>query len=295
MFRLDFRRRRPCREMHCYERGLPLSQESLSVNTTAGGTLTAIGSGIKSVAHLTLEARAHVESADIVLVCSADAVTDAYLRELNPNCEDLHVYYGIDVPRRETYQAMAGRMVEMVRRGMDVVVVFYGHPGVFVDPTFQAINQVREMGLPAVMLPGISAEDCMIADLEIDPASQGMQTYEATYYLTRKIQIDVRVPLVLWQVALVGDPTYPEGGYDSRNLKILVERLQELYSIDHRVVIYEAAQHPLARARIWPVALSELGPEHVTGISTMFVPPKEPAYIDREIVERMRAEPPIVR
>jgi hypothetical protein len=43
------------------------------------------------------------------------------------------------------------------------------------------------------------------------------------------------------------------------------------------------------------VALSELGPEHVTGISTMFVPPKEPAYIDREIVERMRAEPPAVR
>ena len=130
----------------------------MSAETKATGSLTAIGSGIKSVAHLTLEARAHVESADIVLICSADAVTDAYLRELNPNSEDLHVYYGIDVPRRETYQAMAGRMVEMVRRGMDVVVVFYGHPGVFVDPTFQAINQVREMGLPAVMLPGISAE-----------------------------------------------------------------------------------------------------------------------------------------
>ena len=256
----------------------------------APGSLVAIGSGIKSAAHLTLEAKAHVEAADVVLLCSADAVTDAYLLTLNDHIEDLHVYYGIDVPRRETYLAMAGRAVELVRRGNNVVMVFYGHPGVFVDPTFEAIRQVRAMGLPAVMLPGISAEDCMIADLEVDPAAQGLQTYEATYYLSRRIQIDVRVPLVLWQVALVGDPSFPSDKFDSRNLGMLTENLQELYGPDHVVVIYEAAQHPLAEARIWPVPLSELGPEHVTGISTMFVPPKEPAFIDTDIVRRMRGE-----
>lgn len=256
------------------------------------GSLTAIGSGIKSAAHLTLEARAHVQGADVVLLCSADAVTDAYLHELNDNVEDLHVYYGIDVPRRQTYKAMAGRAVELVRRGKNVVMVFYGHPGVFVDPTFEAINQVRAMGLPAEMLPGISAEDCMIADLEIDPAAQGMQTYEATYYLTRGIQIDVRVPLVLWQVALVGDSSYPEDRFDSRNLGMLTKHLQELYGDDHVIVIYEAAQHPLAKARIWPIPLSELRPEHVTGISTMFVPPREPALIDVDLVQSMRANDP---
>jgi len=260
--------------------------------TANAGSLTVIGSGIKSVAHMTLEAKAIIEAADVVLVCSADAVTDAFLRELNPNVEDLHVYYGIDVRRRKTYEAMTARMVEMVRRGKDVAVVFYGHPGVFVDPTFAAINQVREMGRPAVMRPGISAEDCLIADLEIDPAAQGFQTYEATYYLTRRIVIDVRVPLVLWQVALVGDSSYPQGGFDSRNLGFLVSHLQELYGDDHEVVIYEAAQHPLARPRIWPVPLSGLGPEHVTGISTMFVPPKEPAFIDTDLVEAMRSNAP---
>jgi len=260
--------------------------------STDGGSLTAIGSGIKSVAHMTLEAKAVIEAADVVLVCAADAVTDAFVRDLNANVEDLHVYYGIDVKRRKTYEAMAGRMVEMVRRGKDVAVVFYGHPGVFVDPTFAAINQVREMGRPAVMLPGISAEDCMIADLEVDPAAQGMQTYEATYYLTRRIVIDVRVPLVLWQVGLVGDSSFPQGGFDARNLNVLVEHLQGLYGDHHEVVIYEAAQHPLARPRIWPIPLTELGPEHVTGISTMFVPPKEPAFIDTEVVRTLREREP---
>lgn len=258
------------------------------------GSLTAIGSGIKSVAHLTLEARARIAAADCVLVCAADAVTDAYLRELNANVEDLHVYYGVDVPRRATYRAMADRIVTMVRRGQDVVVVFYGHPGVFVNPTFAAIEDVRALGLPAEMLPGISAEDCLIADLEIDPAAQGLQTYEATYYLTRNIVIDVRVPLVLWQVGLVGDSSFPIAGFDARNLSILVERLQSLYAPDHVVVIYEAAQHPLARARIWPIPLSGLEPSHVTGISTMFVPPLEPAFLDLEMVERLQQTAPSV-
>ncbi len=262
--------------------------------TEAKGSLTAVGSGIKSVAHLTMEAKALIEAADVVLLCAADAVTDAYVRQLNANVEDLHVYYGIDIPRRDTYRAMADRIVEMVRRGLDTVVVFYGHPGVFVTSTFVALEEVRALGLPAVMLPGISAEDCLIADLEIDPAVQGLQTYEATYYLTRGITIDVRVPLILWQVALVGDPSFPATGYDSRNLVVLVERLQELYSRDHVVVIYEAAQHPLARPRIWPIPLSELGPEHVTGISTMFVPPREPAHLDVEVIERLRSTEQVV-
>ena len=259
----------------------------MSGSASVPGSLVAIGSGIKSVAHLTLESRAHVEAADIVFVCAADAVTEAYLRELNPNVEDLHVYYGVDVPRKQTYMAMADRAVEMVRYGRDVVMVFYGHPGVFVDPTFIAINKVRDLGLPAIMLPGISAEDCMIADLEVDPAQQGMQTYEATYYFTRNIQIDVRVPLVLWQVALVGDSSFPSEGYDSRNLNLLIKKLQGLYSEHHEVVIYEAAQHPLARARIWPVTLSELGAQHVTGISTMFVPPLGPAHMDLDAVRSL--------
>lgn len=251
------------------------------------GRLTAVGSGIKSVAHLTMEAKARIAGADQVLVCAADAVTDGYIRELNPSVEDLHVYYGQDKRRRVTYADMAARIASYVRKGCDTVVVMYGHPGVFVNPTFAAMDAVRAEGYPAEMLPGVSAEDCLIADLEIDPAREGLQTYEATYLLIRNPTVDVRVPLVLWQVGCVGDPGYDRRGFDGRNLHVLIERLQEWYGSDHRVVIYEAAQHPLARPRIRPYVLPEIGPTDVTGISTMFVPPLAQAPLDREMAERL--------
>jgi uncharacterized protein YabN with tetrapyrrole methylase and pyrophosphatase domain len=178
-------------------------------------------------------------------------------------------------------------MVSFVRRGLNVCVVMYGHPGVFVHPTYVAMDTLREEGYRVEMLPGISAEDCMFADLGIDPAVEGLQTYEATGFLVRERIVDPRVPLVLWQVGCVGDGSFARQGFDGRNLHVLIERLQELYSDDHEVVIYEAAQHPLAEPRIRVYPLSEIGPDDVTGISTMFVPPLAEAPVDREVAVRL--------
>lgn len=206
-------------------------------------------------------------------MCAADAVTDGYVRELNPRVEDLHVYYGQDRPRRETYRAMADRMVWHVQQGKDVVVVMYGHPGVFVNPTFVAIEELRALGYATQMLPGVSAEDCLIADLQVDPAAYGLQTYEATYFLTRQVAIDTCVPLVLWQVGLVADHGFSRAGFDGRHFDLLRDRLIQLYSASHHVTIYEAAQHPLAAPRVLVKSTGELTHLDVSAISTMFVPP----------------------
>lgn len=251
------------------------------------GSLTVVGSGIKSVAHLTMEAKARIEWADQVLHCVADGVTDTYIRRLNPSTEDLHVYYGQGKRRRQTYVEMADRIVSYVRQGLNVVVVMYGHPGVFVHPTYAAMDIVRAEGYRTEMLPGICAEDCLIADLGVDPALEGFQTYEATAFLVRRRVVDVHVPLILWQVGCVGDSGYDRRGFDGRHLHLLVERLQDLYERDHEVVIYEAAQHPLADPRIHVHPLSKLGPDDVTGISTMFVPPLAPAPVNRQMAKRL--------
>lgn len=261
--------------------------EAARLDARPKGSLTAVGSGIKSVAHLTMEAKARIEWADQVLICVADGVTDTYVRQLNPNTEDLHVYYGQDKRRRVTYRDMADRICMYVRRGLNVVVVMYGHPGVFVNPTFAAMDDLRAEGYRCEMLPGVSAEDCLIADLEIDPATEGMQTYEATAFLVRNITIDVCVPLVLWQVGVIGESGYERKGFDNHNLHVLVERLSELYSPEHEIVIYEAAQHPLADPRIRVYRLCDLDDDAATGISTMFVPPKGPAKPDLEMARRL--------
>jgi precorrin-2 methylase len=62
-----------------------------------------------------------------------------------------------------------------VREGLNVCAAFYGHPGVFVYASHQSIRLARAEGFEAQMLPGISAEDCVFADLGIDPENMGVR------------------------------------------------------------------------------------------------------------------------
>ncbi|RXW25182.1 hypothetical protein EST38_g698 [Candolleomyces aberdarensis] len=96
-------------------------------------------------------------------------------------------------------------MVRKVRSGQDVVGLFYGHPSVFVHPSHRAIKIAREEGYHAKMLPGISAEDWLFADLGIDPSVNGTTTYEATNLLTRDRPLNPASNLILWQVGVVGN------------------------------------------------------------------------------------------
>lgn len=105
-------------------------------------------------------------------------------------------------------------MVQNVREGKVVVAVFYGHPGVFASPTHRAIALAKAEGFKAIMLPGVSAEDCLCADLGIDPATIGLLTYEATDLLIRNRVLVPSIPLVLWQVGVVGIIDFKFRGFD---------------------------------------------------------------------------------
>ena len=54
------------------------------------------------------------------------------------------------------------------------------------------------------MLPGVSAEDCLVADLGVDPGEHGWQSWEATGFLLRGFRPDPTAGLVLWQVDGIG-------------------------------------------------------------------------------------------
>lgn len=58
------------------------------------------------------------------------------------------------------------------------------------------------------MLPSISSEDCLFADLSVDPAVGGCQSYEATDFMLNGLIIGPSSQLVLWQIGVLGDWTY---------------------------------------------------------------------------------------
>ncbi|GAB7037049.1 MULTISPECIES: SAM-dependent methyltransferase [Catenuloplanes] len=261
-----------------------------SPSSAGPGSLLILGSGIASLG-FTRDAEAELRAADRVFFCVADVPTAVWLRRLRPDAFDLYVLYEDSKPRYHTYVQMTEAILHYVRAGQRVVAVFYGHPGVFVLSTHRAMKIARQEGHRAVMRAGISALDCLCADLGVDPAQPGLQTYEATDMLIRGRRLDTSMHVVLWQVGLIGDMGYRRKGFHNRNLGVLVEYLQRAYGEDYEVTHYIAARYPTMEPTIAVHRLSELTDPRVhrtvTGISSLYLPPKDGIATDMEMAVRL--------
>jgi uncharacterized protein YabN with tetrapyrrole methylase and pyrophosphatase domain len=244
------------------------------------GSLIVVGTGI-SVAHLSAETRGWISSSEKVLYCVADAASERLILTLNPNAESMYAYYGEGKNRSETYRQMVDRTLECVRSGQQVCVVYYGHPGIFVNPGHRAIELARAEGFDARMLPAVSSLDCLFCDLGFDP-SGGCQMFEATDLIVRQKHLDVFSHVVVWQIASVGDLGFSFKGFDSRYVPNLVSYLRRYYSSEHEVVVYEAAQYPICEPVIKRQPLVELQNMKLSGIDTLYIPPinRAPIHID---------------
>jgi len=186
---------------------------------------------------------------------------------------------------------MADRILAAVREGREVCAAFYGHPGVFVDPSHDAVTRARAEGFEARMLPGISAEDCLFADLGIDPAEFGCQAFEATSFLFYRREWDPAASLILWQVGVVGDHTLKRREPAPEAVAALRDKLLARYPPQHQVAIYEAATSPFVDSRNEWMPLEDLGEAVFSGISTLFVPAYGRPAFDETVLERLHLLP----
>src|ERR1700729_948708 len=110
------------------------------------GSLVVVGTGIRTVGHMTIEALAWIRIADAMFFLVADPIAEAVIRELNPGATSLHGHYGEGVQRAQSYEAMVEEMMGSVRAGKRTVAAFYGHPGVFAFPSHESVRRGRRGG-----------------------------------------------------------------------------------------------------------------------------------------------------
>lgn len=248
--------------------------------------LSVVGTGIRPGGHLTREAQHVLRAADRVFAV-ADALTLERLRELNGRVESLQDSYAPGRQRDDSYAEMVRRMLAPLAESEHVCAAFYGHPGVFVWPAHEAVRQARSAGYRAVMYPGISAQDCLFADLGLDPALHGCQSFEATDFLLYARRFDPTAALILWQPITLGDLGRNTFEHDPEWVRLLAEVLAADYAVDHPVTIYEAAVFPLDEARIENVPLNRLHEARLTQVSTLYLPPAAPPALSAQRLKRL--------
>ncbi len=254
---------------------------------TANGKLSVVGSGIRPGGQLTTETRNLISAAHQVFAQAGDSLGLAALSKLNPNLVSLQKFYAVGKQRDKSYQEMVDTILQPVRQGQHVCAVFYGHPGVFVWPSHEAIRQAQREGFEAVMYPGISAEDCLFADLGFDPAVQGCQSFEATDFLLHARRFDPSAGLILWQPITLGDLGRSEFRFDPAWVKVLAEVLLESYPANHEAIIYEASTYALEEPRIESITLEQLHEAEFSEISTLYIAPAHAPTLSPERLERL--------
>ena len=249
--------------------------------------LACVGIGITLGAHVSPVARSYIDNADVVFAGVSDRLVELWLERMHPDVRSLQPFYREGKSRMQTYREMVEAILAPVREGRKVCGVFYGHPGVFAWAPHKVIEIARQEGYRAHMEPGISAEDCLYADLGIDPGRFGCQHYEASQFMLYRRRIDPGAWLILWQVGIAGDRSLARFETGAAYRQVLVDVLARDYPLDHGVVIYRAATLAIARARMERVALRDLPAATLDISDTLAIPPAVAMQVDAQVRERL--------
>jgi precorrin-6B methylase 1 len=258
-----------------------------SSNDLPRGSLACVGLGITLGSHLTPLARDHIEQADVVFAALSDHIVEMWLQRMNKDVRSLQPYYGAGKSRMKTYREWADLFMTEVRAGKHVCAVFYGHPGIFAWSPHKAIEVARAEGFQAYMEPGISAEDCLYADLGIDPGRFGCQHFEASQLLFYEHRINPASYVVLWQASVVGDWSLARLETGPAYRQLLVERLSHDYPLNHEVIIYHGATLPIEQPTVRRIKLRDLPDTTLAPQETVVLAPVTPLKPNLPMRERL--------
>lgn len=201
--------------------------------------------------------------------------------------ESLEPIYFSENDRQSSYDKIRDKILTELEAYNFITVVLYGHPTIFADPGLQAIIAAQKNSIETIILPGISIENCLYADLKVDPGQFGCFHVEATELLLYDKIIDPTAHLCIWQPGMIGNRSAPKPHQKSQHLKLLKRKLKKYYPDDHISIIYEASMYPGVEPRIHKFPLYDIEDQTIGTLSTLYIPPLPQRKPDLEILNQI--------
>lgn len=247
------------------------------------GKLIVVGTGIKSLSHLTEETKVVISSSDHCLYLVTEKNLKDWIKSESRSSESLEVFFDDSIKRGDIYRNITSYILSEVKKYNSLCVVFYGHPVFFASSALLAVTEHKSNNNEAVILPSISSIDVMWSDLCVDPGSDGCCIFEATDFLVNKRIFDIRSHLVLLQVGVIGGDDL----FLRRNANILQSYLEDFYPATHQIILYEASVLPGQQPYVEKINLDKLGESVLSKVSTLYIPPLTKAKQDAKMVSRL--------
>lgn len=234
--------------------------------------LCILGSGIKSIAHLSYESQLYIKKADIVLFLLNEPILENYIKENSKKSYDLSEIYYSTEDRQDCYKKIVDYILNLLGDYQNVCAIFYGHPIFCVNPAQSLIEKAKSKDVNIISCPAISSIDCMFSDLNIDPAEYGMQIYMAQDIINRKISVTTQSYLALLQIGFINDNGHVHKT-KNQQLSILKDYLYGFYPESHKCFIYEATLYANKKSITNSITLKDLSNDKLSSLSTLLIPP----------------------
>jgi len=168
-------------------------------------------------------------------------------------------------------------------------IVLYGHPTVFAAIGLELLTLIKKnhLDVEQVSVPGISAMDCLFADLNVDPGNAGCFSVDVNDLLLFQKTIEPHSHLILWQIGLIGNCGSPSQSVDKEKLCYLKEYLLQHYDKTHTVTLYEASLYPSVSPKIIEGSLDTLEKLPYSALSTLYIPPLAQPNIDQKALQAL--------
>jgi siroheme synthase len=199
-----------------------------------------LGSGIRGPLQLTRETVQALGACRAAFVLHDDPAVHEEVARYCPIVHDVADAYKDAADRVEAYGRIAALVVEEAAGYPTVAFVAHGHPLFLVSASELILDQARDRGLVARVLPAVSSLDTILCDLAAD-LGYAMQIYDATHLVESKFSLDPRVPTLIFNLASFDTRAVVGGEPDPVVLAPLVAFLTAHYPVDHPCeVIYSA-------------------------------------------------------
>jgi len=195
--------------------------------------------------------------------------------------------------RSESYEKIANELLSSIQKNDNVCFLIYGHPTFFSSVVEKIKKRISSKDIIIQVMPGISAMDCLFADLKIDPGSMGLQSYDATEFLLYDEKFSTTSHLVLWQIAIIGEIGIVKNSEinldrQKKAITILITKLLLHYPADHIVKLYVASQYPSIEFELVSIELQKLNEINISRLATLYIPPSKEKTINLDVINELK-------
>lgn len=250
-----------------------------------------VGLGIKSYLQVTKEVEQALSLCNDIFFLHGDPSVKTYLSSLAARVNSLQDCYEEGEPRARAYEEMFRRVTEAATLDPPVGVALYGNPAVLVNLTWAVDEWSVKSGRRIEIIPGVSALDCILVELGVDP-SEGLLSLEANDLLLRHRPLLPEIHLLVWQIGSVESELYATSPSRPERFHRIVQYLLESYPSDHDAVVVTCGSTPVVESSVLRVPLEGLPTLHerLDYSATLYLPPvREGKSLDDDYLKLLQS------